>query len=189
MRSGRWVVSWLLVLTATAVAVGRTAPAPALAVPGLAGTLEMTSEPGDFVGGGRSYTYSTLLADHFSAYGTAVYVEIGLNRNPLRPGPDIDYWQLRFVAPAGQRLEPGTYRAERDPTRPPDVAGLDVFGQARGCNLGVGTFTVDEVVRDPEQRVVLFSARFEQRCEPGAPALRGTVRVRAGRVELGDITI
>lgn len=176
----------IMALTST---VASPSPAPALWVPGLAGTLELTSEGGDHVGGGQAWSYSTVFADHFSAEGAGSYIGIGVTRNPGRPGPEIDYWQLRFEAPAGQRLERGAYQAARDPLRDRSLAGMDVWGHGRGCNVGGGTFTVDQVVRDADDRTVLFIARFEQRCEPSAPALRGTIRVRAGRVPVGELTL
>lgn len=186
----KWLLSWgAMLILALTTAVVWPAAAPALWVPGLAGTLELTSEGGDHVGGGQAWSYSTVLADHFSAEGAGSYIDIGVSRNPGRPGPEIDYWQLRFEAPAGQRLERGTYRAARDPLRDRSLAGMDVWGHGRGCNLGGGTFIVDQVVRDADDRTVLFVASFEQRCEPSAPALRGTVRVRAGRVRIGELTL
>jgi hypothetical protein len=180
----RWVLSCAgMLVVALTITVTLPSPAPGLWVPGLAGTLDLTSETGE------TYTYSTVLADHFSAEGAGTYIDIGVSRNPGRPGPEIDYWQLRFEAPAGKRLERGTYRAVRDPLRDGSLAGMDVWGHGWGCNLGGGTFTVEHILRSTDDRIVLFVANFEQRCEPSAPVLRGAIRVRAGRLGIGDLTL
>src|SRR5919202_3543293 len=96
------------------------------------GTLAMTSDPGDYIGQGGSYSFSTpgnLFFARSSEAGSTINVTV-------RPDPiDTVYWSLSFAAPAGQQLAPGTYTAaQRVVSRDPGAPGLDVNGDYRGCN-------------------------------------------------------
>jgi hypothetical protein len=139
------------------------------------GTLTMTSDPGDYIGQGGSYSFSTpgnLFFARSSQGGSDIVVTV-------RPDPvDTVFWSLEFAAPAGQQLVPGTYTgAERAVARDPGAPGLDVSGDYRGCNRVTGSFTVLDAVYEPSGYVDSFHAVFEQHCEGLAPALRGEVQV------------
>jgi hypothetical protein len=139
------------------------------------GTLTMTSDPGDYVGQGGSYSFSTpgnLFFARSSQAGSDIVVTV-------RPDPvDTTYWSLEFAAPAGQQLVPGTYTgAQRASSRAPGAPGLDVNGDGRGCSTVTGSFTVLDAVYEPSGYVDSFHAVFEQHCEGLAPALRGEVQV------------
>jgi hypothetical protein len=139
------------------------------------GTLTMTSDPGDYVGQGGSYSFSTpgnLFFARSSQAGSTITVTV-------RPDPvDTTFWSLEFAAPAGQQLVPGTYTgAQRASSRAPGAPGLDVDGDGRGCSTVTGSFTVLDAVYEPSGYVDSFHAVFEQHCEGAAPALRGEVQV------------
>jgi hypothetical protein len=139
------------------------------------GTLTMTSEPGDYIGQGGSYSFSTpgnLFSAQTRESGSAIIVTV-------QPDPaDTVYWSLEFAAPAGQPLVPGTYMgAQRAVARDPGAPGLDVNGDYRGCNRVSGSFTVLDATYEPSGYVDSFHAVFEQHCEGMAPALRGEVQV------------
>jgi hypothetical protein len=139
------------------------------------GTLTMTSEPGDYIGQGGSYSFSTpgnIFFARSSQAGSTITVTV-------RPDPvDTVFWSLAFAAPAGQQLAPGTYTgAQRVVSRAPGAPGLDVSGDYRGCNTVAGSFTVLDAVYEPSGYVDSFHAVFEQHCEGMAPALRGEVQV------------
>jgi hypothetical protein len=139
------------------------------------GTLTMTSDPGDYIGQGGSYSFSTpgnLFSAQTRESGSAIIVTV-------RPDPvDTVFWSLEFAAPAGQQLVPGTYTgAERAVSRDPGAPGLDVSGDYRACNTVSGSFTVLDAVYEPSGYVDSFHAVFEQHCEGMAPALRGEVQV------------
>src|SRR6266576_3824353 len=70
-----------------------------------AGSLMMTSEAGDYVGQGQSYSYATP-TDLFLA-GTDVG-GTGVRIREIRPNFS-NYWELDFSAPDGQQLIPGLY--------------------------------------------------------------------------------
>ena len=90
------------------------------------------------------------------------------------------WWYLDFDAPDGQTLTAGTTYA--DATRYPfngSGPGLAIYGEGRGCNTLTGSFTVDEAVfGGPDSSYIQdFVVTFEQHCEGGEPARRGTLSI------------
>jgi hypothetical protein len=146
-------------------------PARDEVIPASSGTFTMTSDPGDYVGQGLNYSYSVPAA--------ALSVQNGGNLVRVdtsgADGPG-DFWNLAFQAPAGQQLQAGmTYQAERWPFQPSTLAGLEVFGQGRGCNTLNGSFTILNIVYGPFGNLESFDATFEQHCEGATAALRREV--------------
>jgi hypothetical protein len=142
-------------------------------IPAASGSLTMSSDPGDYVGQGLSYAYS-VPATTFSVQngGNLVRVDTSV------PGSPGDFWNLAFQAPAGQQLQAGTtYQADRWPFQPSDVAGLEVFGQGRGCNTLTGNFTILDATYGPFGYLESFDATFSQHCEQAAPALHGEIKL------------
>ena len=134
-------------------------------------SLTMSSDPGDYIGQGQQYSYSTDANDVFSASDGGNGAHISVN------AANGDWWYLDFAAPAGQQLAPGTYSdAIRYPFQS-EGPGLSVSGNGRGCNTLTGSFTVTEITFGPFQYLQSFAASFEQHCEGATSALRGTVHV------------
>src|SRR5919108_4191133 len=91
------------------------------------GTLTMTSDPGDYIGQGGSYSFSTTSGNLFFARSSQAGSDMLITVRP--DAVDTSYWSLEFAAPAGQQLVPGTYtRAPRASGRAPGAPGLDVNG-------------------------------------------------------------
>jgi hypothetical protein len=140
--------------------------------------LELSSDPGDFIGGGLTQAFTradgTFVARQNFSGGVDVFFS-NLTTDP------IHFWDLSFAAANGLPLVPGTYAgATRFPFEGFGEPGLSVDGDGRGCNTLTGSFDVSSVVFDSHDRVGRFEATFEQHCEGAAPALRGHVRfVRA----------
>jgi len=131
----------------------------------------MTSDPGDYIGGGitRSYGPDSSIA----VGGSRTFIGAGVD------GVNGDYWTFDFAPPAGDVLAPGTYSGA---TRYPfngQGAGLSVYGNGSGCNELNGSFTVNEL-EFAGADVRSASISFEQHCEHAVAALRGTVNFRAG---------
>ena len=160
--------------TAVLVACGSAylaSPAQAEVIPASTGFVTMTSDPGDFVGQGRSYSYS-VPATAFSVQNGGNLVRVDTSG----PGGPADFWNFAFQAPAGQQLQAGTtYQAQRWPFQLSSLAGLEVFGQGRGCNTLTGSFTIVSIVYGPFGYLESFDATFEQHCEGATAALRGEV--------------
>jgi hypothetical protein len=136
--------------------------------------VSLVSDPGDYIGGGRVYEYTTANA-RIAAGGTRNHVWFDID------GDDGGWWSADLEARSGDILAAG--RTYTGATRYPfnnGGNGLDFSGSGRGCNRLTGQFTVDEARYSTEGELLSFSARFEQHCEGAAPALRGTLEYRAG---------
>jgi hypothetical protein len=168
----KFLRSWLMLgtIAAATVAGGLVGAAPATAAPVASGTLTMESDPGDYIGGGLTYSYATAANDSFDA--SASTDNSTVSAGVL--GANGDWWFLDFEAPNGQPLTAGTYTgAIRYPFNPPTVPGLSIFGNGRGCNELTGQFTVNAATFGPQGYLELFDVTFEQHCEGAEPALRG----------------
>jgi hypothetical protein len=170
------MVGKLGIVTAVVVAcvIGYSAgSASAEVIPATSGFLTMTSDPGDYVGQGTSYSYRVPTTS-FSVQNGGNLVRVDTSG----PGGPADFWNLAFQAPAGQQLTAGTtYQAQRWPFQPSNLAGLEVFGQGRGCNTLTGSFTVLDATYGPFEYLESFHATFEQHCEGASAALRGEIEV------------
>ena len=136
------------------------------------GFLSLDSQPGDPIGGGQSLSFDSSTAAFSTSYdGSQLTVTVF----PFAGS----FWFVVLGAPPGQALIPGVYEgAVRSAFRQPGQAGIDVFGDGRGCNETSGRFVVSEAVYGPSNYVEHFAATFEQHCESAAaPALFGEVRV------------
>jgi hypothetical protein len=161
-------------LVVTAAGGGLLGSGAAAAAPVETGSLTMTSDPGDYIGQGLTYGYSTAAGDSFNASSSSdgSFLTIAVN------AANGDWWFLDFAAPIGEALAPGTYLgATRASFRAPGEPGLDVGGNGRGCNMLTGSFTVNAVQFGPAGYVQTFDATFEQHCEGADPAMRGHVTI------------
>jgi hypothetical protein len=132
-------------------------------------SLHLVSEPGDYIGQGGTYDFAPP-ADRIDASGTPQYLSFS-----VLPGGTAPDWAAGFFAPQGQTLRAGaTYNdtAVYDPA--PSDAGLAMSGESRGCNTGVGSFTIDTLAFDANGALRTAHVRWTFRCEPGDPAIRGT---------------
>jgi hypothetical protein len=142
-------------------------------VPGIT-DWQMTSDPGDYIGGGRTYLYTSAV-DTIGYSGSAQYVSGGVN------AADGDWWGASFEPAQGDVLGAGeTYPdAHRYPFNG-SGPGMDVSGSGRGCNTLVGSFTVNQIgFSSANNALDRLDLTFEQHCEGATPALRGRLRYRA----------
>jgi len=132
--------------------------------------LTMTSDPADYIGGGRSYVFG----DTNAVFGASVNYQNGVS---LSVTSGDEWWYLDFSAPGNAALSPGTYTgATRFPFNG-SGPGLSVYGDGRGCNTDTGRFTVLQIGTSATGVVTQFWATFEQHCEGATPALRGEIRI------------
>jgi RTX calcium-binding nonapeptide repeat (4 copies) len=133
----------------------------------------MHSDPGDYIGQGRDWSYTPANAT-IAAGGTRQAASFGVD------GANGDWWYGDFVAGGGDILVPGdTYQATRYPFNG-SGPGMSVDGEGRGCNELSGTFTVTDARFEPDGRLRSYGIDFVQHCEHMTPALRGTFEFRAG---------
>ena len=135
--------------------------------------LMFTSDPGDYIGQGRSWLYMTPDAVFTPYMGASNHVEITVRG---ADGSRAVTWSLQMQAPSGAPLAPGNYEnAYRWPFQAPNSPGLSLYGDGRGCNQLSGRFEVREAVYGPGPSLVRFWASFEQHCEFRTPASRGEI--------------
>ena len=103
--------------------------------------VDMTSDPGDYIGGGVAWHY-TFANGAISAGGGRQYAGLAID------GSDGSWWYADFVPAAGDILAPGTYpNATRYPFNG-NGPGMDISGNGRGCNTLTGQFTVNSMWND-----------------------------------------
>jgi hypothetical protein len=145
------------------------------AIPALGAQTEYryTSQPGDYIGGGTSNSYTPANAT-ITIRGAADYLTISVTTS-------TEFWYIDLAAPAGELLHPGTYyNAERAPFRTGRAPGLDVSGDGRGCNEVWGTFAINQIQTNAAGDVIVLDATFTQQCESStAPLLQGVVKFKA----------
>lgn len=89
----------------------------------------------------------------------------------------LGYWDIRLAAPRGAMLTVGTYEgAVPVSLRAGDEPGMEVSGNATGCQWLDGSFTVHEIEMTDVQLLSL-SASFEQRCLAPDPSFGSEVRL------------
>jgi opacity protein-like surface antigen len=135
-------------------------------------SYRFVSDAGDYVGGGitKSYTGATTV---FTLNGTTAGLTFGVSGQR-------DDWTVQLAPVAGEQLKVGTYDdAQVAAFREPGHPGLDVYGDGRGCNRITGSFRITQLVANASGTVTALAATFEQHCEGGAPALKGTVHYYA----------
>ena len=120
------------------------------------------SQPGDWVGGGTSTTFTTVTAPPTN---DAALVSLNAGGYSF------------YLEAASGALVPGMYEgATRWPFNNAGVPGLSVFGNGRGCNTLTGRFVVHEIARDAGGALIRLAADLEQHCEGGIPALFAFIR-------------
>lgn len=154
-----------------------------VSLPPLPTFFRFTSAPGDYIGGGRSRNF-TASDGSFAARTSCNNRIISLRFD----GGTAITWFIEMAAPIGTALTRGSYtNATRWPFQVPNMPGLSISGEARGCNRLFGSFVVSDAAFGEGGLVRRFRATFEQHCESlTAPALVGEISVSDPR--LGGLT-
>jgi hypothetical protein len=133
--------------------------------------LAMSSQPGDYIGGGGQYLF-TLSDAAFTPSNSANVVTFSIRNG--------DFWDADFAGPTSARLGVGDYQnAQRWPFQPPGTPGLSIDGAGAGCNTLTGNFQILRAGYNASSLLQSFSVNFEQHCEGAAPALFGWLRYHA----------
>jgi len=128
--------------------------------------LAMSSQAGDYVGGGLQYLI-TLSDGTFTPSNLNNWVSFYIANG--------DNWWAYFVGPTTARLGRGDYENALYPYQP-GVPGLTVYGDGRGCDTYGGNFQVLQAGYNKSGALQYFSANFEQHCQNLVPALFGWLR-------------
>jgi hypothetical protein len=129
--------------------------------------LEMRSDSGDYIGQGQTWSHSQA-ADRIRVSDDGGSVRFSIDT------ADGGWWYGTFAAPPGQQLAAQRYTDARRAPFADGHPGLEVTGNGRGCNQLTGEFTVRVLERDANGTLRRFVVDFEQHCEGGEAALRGT---------------
>lgn len=142
-------------------------PAPG-STPASGNYVYLTSDSGDYIGQGKTYTYTEPSATLTFA-GSGAHVS-------LRASTSTDDWFGDFDGMTGlAELEPGYYpNLQRWPFNNPARGGLNWDGNGAGCNQLTGWFAVDSI-NYQSGSLHSLDLRFEQHCEGAVAALRGQV--------------
>lgn len=145
--------------------------------------LLLNSEPGDYIGGGRNYSYGP--ADGVFSFETFDQTHDGLvdQVQIAFDGPD-GRWSLAFgTNRLGRNISVGIYNQSQHATfTPAGVPGLSVDGLGHGCDRYVGRFAILDAQFDysgSSPTLVRFAAEFEQHCEDNTPGLTGAVFINS----------
>jgi hypothetical protein len=154
-------------LTAACGGGGGTSSSPQPPPPPPASFVKLTSDAGDYIGGGQTYSYSkanALIA--LTAQGGLLGVGITGDQA----------WQGDFQLPnTYSKLEAGTYGGlTRYPFDSPAVGGLSWSGEGRGCNTLTGSFTITKITYNGDS-ISELDLQFVQYCESGSAALHGEI--------------
>lgn len=135
-------------------------------------SLVMSSQPGDYIGQGRNYSFSTATG----SFGVYRNYDNGVSFSYQDLNPNI-WWYVDFAGPNQTTLVPGVYNgAVRFPFQGPNQPGLDIAGEGRGSNTLTGAFTVIQANYLPSGQVVGYDATFIQHSEGATPALTGEIK-------------
>jgi len=139
-------------------------------------SLTMSSQAGDYIGGGESYSFTGAnsvisVAGSLSGVGARVTASNG------------DWWDVEMYPASGQVLADGNYpNATRYPFNGTGN-GLNVDGDGRGCNTLTGSFTVKQVAFSAVNNSLQhFDGTFVQHCEGATPALTGELKYQSAPV-------
>ncbi|MEV4516582.1 hypothetical protein AB0K00_47490 [Dactylosporangium sp. NPDC049525] len=145
-------------------------------------TVTMTSEPGDWIGQGRSYQFSSAAGDDIwvEADNSSRWIKLSITKGGV-------LWSITLAAAqAGPALRPGGVftGAARYPLSTVDQPGMEIDGEHRGCNTVTGTFTIRDIVLGPASYfgpnlayLQRLDASFEQHCDGSPSALRGEIHI------------
>lgn len=169
---------WLLAAALSLVSAGAvTLPAAAATAGGPRVTtlkhvvVSMFSDPGDYIGGGTQQEF-----DHTNATfsGTVSTAGIGLS---VSGGTSGLSWSMVIDPPPGTKFHAGYYpKVQRAEFRQAGYAGLDIFGDGRGCNTDSGAIDVRDLAVSGSA-ITRLDLLYEQHCEGGGPALFGEIRI------------
>ncbi|MCC2674978.1 MAG: hypothetical protein K0R58_1925 [Ramlibacter sp.] len=130
--------------------------------------IVVNSDAGDFVGQGRTYTYTQADA--------IIKVQADGGELAVRIEGD-ESWAANFALPNSQgTFSPGSFlNLTRYPFHDPAVGGLQWSGDGRSCNTVTGSFRVN-TAEYVGSELIAIDLDFVQHCEGETPALYGNIR-------------
>jgi len=158
-------------LLAACLTLALVGAAPAGATPTT--FVVMLSDSGDYIGGGQPRFFYPGNGS-ITISGDAGYFTIVVSGGSI----GTDNFFMNVAAPPGENLHTGLYTdVQRAPFRQAGHAGLDIWGDGRGCNEVGGRFDVKDFHVGGNGVPDRLWITYEQHCEKGQPALFGEIRL------------
>ncbi|HEY2927724.1 hypothetical protein [Piscinibacter sp.] len=134
--------------------------------------IYLQSDPGDYIGQGRTYTYTQANAV-LTLAASGAHLGVSVHGDESWTG---DFQGMSKLS----ELQTGYYGdLTRYPFNDPAKGGLNWSGEGRGCNTLTGWFVVDSVTY-VNGSLTAIDLRFEQHCEGVSAALHGKIHWAAG---------
>jgi hypothetical protein len=133
-------------------------------------TFSFASKTGDFIGQGRTESYTPVSTQFTVKQNSKNSVCFGMEY-------ERGYWNLEFAAPKGERLRAQVYMgATRYPFQADNAPGICMSGNGRCANRSFGQFEIERIQFSKTGDLVLFQAEFTLHSErPEAPGLTGNI--------------
>jgi hypothetical protein len=126
--------------------------------------IDMVSDSGDYIGQGQAYTWATPQS------------EMSITGNRREINGFAGGYSFEFLPPRGETLKPRkTYADGRRAPFAEGHTGIEISGNGRGCNEITGQFTINAIKFSKSGALTKLDMTFEQHCEGGPAALRGTI--------------
>lgn len=147
----------------------------AQAAEAVTGSLSFSGDPGEYVTGGQSYSYTPDTAQTFDVQGATD--ESSLSATVV--SPEGERWFLDMAAPSGEKLIPGvTYTNTSNwPYAQPGDPQLEFSGD-RDCQDGTGSFTISDISYGPYGYIRSVDATFERYCSGSTLPARGELHAQ-----------
>ncbi|MFJ9754919.1 hypothetical protein [Streptomyces sp. NPDC101149] len=181
MRSsvlGRSLARTAAVLTAAVALAVTAAPltGTAEAHEAVTGSLSFSGEAGEYISGGRSYSYTPETTEMFDISGPVSESAVGTTVVT----PEGERWYLHMEAPYGQKLTSGTTytNASSWPNAQPEDPKLELSSTDRYCDTGTGSFTISHIAYGPYGYISEVDATFERYCSGSTLPVRGELHAR-----------
>jgi hypothetical protein len=141
--------------------------APAGATPATGNYVYLQSDSGDYVGAGRTYSYTQADA-LMTLSGTSLTISMSVKGN--------QNWLGTFILPrAAGSLQAGSFKnLTRAASADPEVGGIDWTGDGRGCSTIKGSLVIDKI-EQAGGAITVLDLRFQQHCEGATSALHGQI--------------
>ena len=137
----------------------------------------MSSDPGHYVGAGKSIT----LTSQDSTFDVQMSPNAGhlFVEARVKNSVPLSFWLFHVMSPGGgaTRITPGTYDTARSPLSP--AWYFEFNGEARGCNQATARLIIHTFELVPGTTTLKnFRASFENHhCEGASPSMRGEIAI------------